>query len=211
MCDDYSAMSDSDIRGLIMRLTSIMDTRMRMARLEEGYEKESTTGIEAKENEAAGRTAKFVLRQSTLNPGKKPLPQDDDDKFVLPKTPFKKPKMRNNPPLNLTNSFDVLGEASVVEMEMETENSKTQEEMKHNNETNGPQNNQKTAKKPTGAKPTAPKTERITPIIIRQKEKWSSIQQAMDRQNIYFTKAKLVKTGILVEPASEDDYRQTNY
>lgn len=48
----------------------------------------------------------------------------------------------------------------------------------------------------------------ITPIIVRQKEKWSAISKRMVSRKINYTKAKMVSNGIQVEPFIEDNYRK---
>lgn len=52
-------------------------------------------------------------------------------------------------------------------------------------------------------------TKKITPIIIRDKQKWTEISRTMTDRNISFTKAKMVQSGIQVTPTTDMDYRQT--
>lgn len=54
-----------------------------------------------------------------------------------------------------------------------------------------------------------PQTAKVTPLIIREKTKWTEISKIMTNKGISYTKAKLVKAGIQVTPATENDYRQT--
>lgn len=47
----------------------------------------------------------------------------------------------------------------------------------------------------------------IAPIIIREKNKWMEISNQLNNRNIQYVKVRNIRTGIEVEPATEDDYR----
>lgn len=54
-----------------------------------------------------------------------------------------------------------------------------------------------------------PKPDKIAPIIIRD-GKWTEISIIIKNNNIQYTKAKMVSSGVQVEPTTEDDYRKLN-
>lgn len=68
---------------------------------------------------------------------------------------------------------------------------------------------QPTTKTFTQSTATPQKTEtKISPIIVRDKTKWTEISRKLTDKNIHYTKAKLIQTGIQIEPTTEDDYRR---
>lgn len=56
--------------------------------------------------------------------------------------------------------------------------------------------------------PEPPKKEKVVPIIIREKEKWTQLNKEVNKQKMNFTKAKVVKSETQIEPATETDYRK---
>lgn len=53
----------------------------------------------------------------------------------------------------------------------------------------------------------APKTPKIVPIVLREKDKWMKTSNLIKSNKIAVTKSKVVATGIQIEPATEDDFR----
>lgn len=52
-----------------------------------------------------------------------------------------------------------------------------------------------------------PHIEKIPPIVIHEKTKWSSISGEITRNKLNYTKATTVHNGIKIEPSSVEDYR----
>lgn len=90
-----------------------------------------------------------------------------------------------------------------VQLEVE----ETQENQENNGEVENASKNLAKPKKPERKTENPPPMHAIAPIIIREKEKWTTISRQLNSKAIKYTKAKMVQTGVQVEPATEDDYR----
>lgn len=61
-----------------------------------------------------------------------------------------------------------------------------------------------TAEKEPPQTKTSPK---IPPVILREQNKWPSVQKRMDSKGIKFVRAKLTKDGVAITPTTPSDYR----
>lgn len=52
-----------------------------------------------------------------------------------------------------------------------------------------------------------PHKEKIPPIVLHQKEKWTSVSNQFNERNISFSKAKTSSEGIRIQPNTEQDFR----
>lgn len=117
--------------------------------------------------------------------------------FIQPRQSAKRRKPDNKPEeINMTNKYSVLDEENIT----------IQEEPVSNNNLSKDED----CRPPQVKSPIAPKKEKgITPIIVRDNNKWSSLSKQLYNRKINYTKAKLnAKKEIEVTPASEEDYRQ---
>lgn len=125
----------------------------------------------------AARKLELLSETETIDDKKR---KANDDEFVLPK---KTAKASITPATDLTvsNQFDLL---SGNEIETDT-----------NKENDNDQSNYSNDQKNT------------TPIILRNKEKWTSLTNKFNEKKINYTKATSVKDGIRIQPATVADYR----
>lgn len=65
------------------------------------------------------------------------------------------------------------------------------------------------SKSPQIAPVEKPTKERVPPIVLHQKELWSTASKKLSDSQISFSKAKTIAEGISIQPSSADDYRAT--
>ncbi|GJQ67918.1 hypothetical protein Trydic_g5293 [Trypoxylus dichotomus] len=63
---------------------------------------------------------------------------------------------------------------------------------------------------PTRKHSEKPKSSKVAPIFLKDKDKWTTANRLITSAKINTTKCKLVSNGIQIDPATEDDYRKLN-
>lgn len=120
--------------------------------------------------------------------------------FQAPKRTCRRGATEHTSSLETRNSFGVLDSNEDAEME------EIQEKQEENPAPSTSRHSTKrtfTQRKPEKTEP----AKGITPIIIRQKDKWLEISNLINTNRINYNKAKLTQNGVQVEPSTEDDYR----
>lgn len=115
------------------------------------------------------------------------------EKFTVPKKSNKRPRAEAAEAVSVSNKFETLSQMEETQQDKEHVRCepflirKPKQQPKAND---------------------ISKEGRIAPLVIRERLQWTKISKLMNDKKINYVKAKVVKLGILVEPATEDDYRQ---
>lgn len=153
-------------------------------------------------------TEELQRRQTGERPGNS-QESDYNETYAEPKKKAKKRKMASPPSIAVDNRYTPL--CWEEEDEQQADSPQTEDEEDENVSETLPEgkcpDQSQTRTGPQGYRPEPLKKPKIVPIIVREKEKWTGINKKMQARKINYVKAKVVKTGIEIEPQTEQDYR----